>query len=777
MIKTTYSGLSSLIPVEYDLRLEGVSLKQRTQRYSSGLTLNFAAALADAASFKQKSNTNFYLTPKTELTSLLDAQKTQEVDIIPNDIFTLLNASEINPDYVQFCPAPEYWFKDELWLQNTFYGSSMFSSLSSEGDYFNIEFVSQNTCRVSVKNNNILYFLVVSDNPLVNGRREVMFVANNKITPNNALLEYTLWRVIDKDYISLLSRKSDGKYLIKPSTTLSSPVRQLVAEKMTGNEFDDKIIMQDSSFSLNTSVLKKDQSRYNPTNASFVEYGVDMNINNDKSRFDIDTNFLLSKVNNCGDAKIDVLCLKGICDSFDGFSSSNSLQTSVTDDVFVEGLRNYTSIFNDIPREFDENLQLNYVTYNTHYRVGKGTTLFQAPSSLNPYISLNINDTKFVECGAFAYPAPYFADRVYKLEQDVAEQQQQYLCTWLSGAPGGGGLWVDRYFYPDFISKREALTVLPTSLQTYEDVIEKLITNNSRISDDLGDVFYFDKKSDLTFEANKKYKYYRSHPENVEEVPFIEFCDLESLDQTKYFKDINSNGGFALKFRFSKEEFKVESSRSAIDGGILIEKRGDFLVFEFNLFDNKLNTNKIIRNDFSYKLNSRGGYIVFNFDTRLGRAALYLDDELLFSFSTYAYEYTSKSILFGNINVGYKDTVVDITKKNLLEGGIKEIQLFDRPLTTAEERNVVYISQFKYESDLIISLPCGMINKTDKIKLINVLDSNFTSKSNVVDINVNNINIKDTEITDGLRDTLISVLNAKTPATINIKDIKFNNYK
>ena len=69
-----------------------------------------------------------------------------------------------------------------------------------------------------------------------------------------------------------------------------------------------------------------------------------------------------------------------------------------------------------------------------------------------------------------------------------------------------------------------------------------------------------------------------------------------------------------------------------------------------------------------------------------------------------------------------------------------------------------------------------MKNYTDNIEVLNTLATNLKSKSNVVDINVNNLNISNTDILNDVKDNLIAVLSKDLPATTVINKLNFKNY-
>jgi hypothetical protein len=129
---------------------------------------------------------------------------------------------------------------------------------------------------------------------------------------------------------------------------------------------------------------------------------------------------------------------------------------------------------------------------------------------MQPFSKLNINDTKFTKIGSFSFMRPDLSDRVYKLDDNsVKDKDVTYLCTWLSGGVGKEGIWVDRYYYPDYITKEDAIAASPVFNVTYDKAVESIVRSNTTLRNSVKKKLYFDKKSDLTFEPQKRYKYVR----------------------------------------------------------------------------------------------------------------------------------------------------------------------------------------------------------------------------------------------------------------------------
>jgi len=78
--------------------------------------------------------------------------------------------------------------------------------------------------------------------------------------------------------------------------------------------------------------------------------------------------------------------------------------------------------------------------------------------------------------------------------------------------------------------------------------------------------------------------------------------------------------------------------------------------------------------------------------------------------------------------------------------------------------------------DLSISLPGGMRNLTDTIRAVNSINTNLKNKSNIIDINIKNLNIK-SEVADEIKDVLLSNIIKSLPKTSTINNVKFVDYK
>lgn len=241
--------------------------------------------------------------------------------------------------------------------------------------------------------------------------------------------------------------------------------------------------------------------------------------------------------------------------------------------------RNYHSINSGYNQELGtENITLSFTFTDQVYHINEGEdcifTLSDNGSeivfpALYPYERLNINDSAFVRNGAFASNIPYFADKFYKLENHTTPINNcVYHCTWLyqpdeSTYP----VWLDRYYYPDKISRKALLEkdcfnlsfrniidmFYQTSSLDYTEVEKESIKNMEKELQERG---YIDKISDLALESGTTYKYSRISKDMVNEVMNLLADDNITLVKDERTNDINLDNGFA----FNNEQWRKISA-------------------------------------------------------------------------------------------------------------------------------------------------------------------------------------------------------------------------
>ena len=242
-----------------------------------------------------------------------------------------------------------------------------------------------------------------------------------------------------------------------------------------------------------------------------------LKINDEKSNTNLSNQYLLhTNYNEIGNTfYINYLPLNNNR-SEKGFIKRGTSTTVGNPNIPDTNFREYTTLQTGNDQELgDDHISMTYVWYDKDIEVFEGRdTYFTTPSSLYPYEKLNINDTKFVQNGSLAAATPLLADRVYCLRTTNQEfRSGRYLCTWLSGGNQSPGVWVDRYYYPDRVSKIAALSSITVYEPSFFESIDKLSYPFKPT-----DSYIFDKKSDLVLEPNTTYYYSRVGKEDIASV-------------------------------------------------------------------------------------------------------------------------------------------------------------------------------------------------------------------------------------------------------------------
>lgn len=787
LIKSSLSALSS---AEASFCPMNIALDQFPRTFNGGFKINFIQALSSSQSFKNLNYTNFYLTNNF----LLDDVTTYtSPDIKPTTYSTTLNFGFSSGAFCKFKSASISSFK----LENKIYEAENYGVpeiVYSNGDVFEIDLVDNFNCRVSTRINDLRYFLVVEDSDVFTDTREVLFVSESQIPLSGFNLRYNLSKYLTNSYINLYSTKNASSVL--NTYVITSDGGKVIAQRLAPGITYDQFVVNSYNIRLDQELNLKTPSPYN---ASYITYSNTGKINNSKSDFNLPSNYLFYSSSNDSSQVFNLLNLKNIVNTQDSFTSSNNLLSTSETAIFSQNLRNYTSIFTDIDSEQNETLALNYVYNNYDLVITPGTTHFTTPSSLQPFNKININDTKFADCGSFAFPTPDLSDRVYNLDDNTDKNENvTYLCTWLSaGSIGQRGEWVDRYFYPDLTTKEEALQGIFAYDVTYDTAVENLIMTNSALKTSISKKYYFDKKSDLVFEPSKRYKYVRISKNDFIVKSPTNYCDTSIIGEkiNNYFTTINKNGGFGLGFTIQNDanNFYIESQRNVIDGGIKFEKIGKRCKFTYKFFDNSSTglslSARIGKTTFEYDFEIdlfEKNNIFISFDATLGVGKLFLNSVEVYSFKLNAFQMFTKNLLFGDIFLYYKDENnvdrdIEILRNAASDPkeriAIDNLYLSLEPLDENQRLAFLFGSNLNTIQDITISLPCGMRNLTDNIDLVNSINTNLKHKSNVVDINIKNLNITNQSIREEVKNIIMSNIGNVVPKTTNINDIKFIDYK
>lgn len=724
---TFVSKISSCNAREFSYNSGNFTLNKFERYYDGGYKFNFYNAFSNIRDVKYKNYSIFYLTDEIKQS---DVTANNGITIKSENFLTFLKFGNIYLDFN---------FKGEtaLGLSSIYtgydcYGDYTFSDSTSDSTNFIIDLKDSNICNIYKVFNYKKYYLTQDSTNTVN------FYAR-KLGLSGIDFNY----IYSKSDNSICLFRNDGscKLLIKQGNTLTL-VPFTSANKMLAP--------------LNS--IKIDKNIYNNLdgndNFTLVGYNEDNLIPDNLIEKDLSNNFLLHSEND----DVEILVLKNQLTQDDIFTSGNSLISSNNSPFYVKEMRTYSSIFNDIDSEKDESLALNYVFYNKPYVIKKGKNTIKAPNSLNPFTKININDTKFIESGAFSYTTPIYADKVYKMDNSQGyDDGQIYLCTWLSGSPlSDNKVWVDRYYYPDRIEKASALATNSTFDVTYTDLIEQLVSNNDLIKQSLSAYYIFDKKSDFIIEPNDVFVYERlSTLPQVNSTDEVQTCGIVN---TNYFENINTNGVFSIFFTFNgdSENWSFASRRNNIDCGVNVDKNNDDISFSFKLYDPSNET--IIGFDATTQFKKlKVNTVIISVDAINGIGYFNLNGTNIKTLSFDKSQFFGKKILFGDFD---------------LNSNIQNFKIYSKYLNFDESLVLSYINESLSIDTLVITIPCGQRNSEDEIELLQCVCNNQTFKSNHIDILIKNVDIPD-DIKNNLIRIVEDTCKSFSPLTTEINKIEF----
>lgn len=763
-----HSPLSTLHSPPLVSGLGNMSYKQFKRTYPGNYSFNFATCLSGINDVSVKNYSNLYLTNKYKLTDIVDYNP---ADIKCTYTFGPL---KMGAEYLSFSnidPRP-YAIIGE-YPAHLNYGVPSFVDSDGDNCKMTIEFSpTSNTCHVFHIKDRVKYFLCCDSNAnAVFVRESILSFSNETTNPQD--LSYIYFK--DRRSLNLFKLTESGNYIF------SKTGNALTLIPVINNDSTSYIPYE---FTLVRDIYA--ESTPSP-NTSFIVYDGANNIDNAKSVFDLSNNFLLHR-NYAPSSDTNIIVLKNQLPQNDIFSTANTLLTggdAIT--PFADKFREYNSIGCDIPEEKSETLELNYTFYNKSYNISTGTTIFVAPSSMYPYEHININDTKIIECGAFPYYSPEYADRVYHLSDNPInyENGQYLLCTWLSGGATSDKVWVDRYYYPDLISKSDALAGISAFNDTYEDHIEYLIKQNSNIADVIATEKFFDKKSDLVFYPGQSYQYERI---SLSKLPALSstftMCgDYSSNYPHNYFKTINAAGELTIGFNFEGDltDWIVKSGRNDIDSGITLEKRGSDIYFNCDLYDAtesryESGDNWWVRRSATAPITTlKTNFIMVSISTITGTGFVFLNSNIIYEFTIPIYQFTTKQLIYGDFVQLIAGESYDLLSPDI----VSISNIYITPIYADSNLSMVLpLINGEVDVDTInITLPCGMRNSSDTIDLLQTICGSSTFKSNNINILVKNLNITNDNILAGIKSTITSAITNLIPTNTQLTSIDFPNYK
>jgi hypothetical protein len=278
----------------------------------------------------------------------------------------------------------------------------------------------------------------------------------------------------------------------------------------------------------------------NKMNASWASYTTDdvnkLNINNETLLSDLPSNLLVvSQYANATPLQVPArpIVLKNQATQLGTFDKASYINQRNDNAGPIN--RDYTNIFAGNSQEKgDENIAINFTMLSNDF-VAKADAYssFKTSESLYPYDQLNVNDASLRTDGAYAGDSPYTSDQILALKNAAQGADGQYLCTWLSAGPNNASAeWVDRYYNNNKMSPMDAAKAVNATYGTYEDFVSAYLQQQSFAYD------FFDKKSDVVFEPNQEYFYYRIGSNRIKN-QLASYGDALVIDSLRW-KDSNN---------------------------------------------------------------------------------------------------------------------------------------------------------------------------------------------------------------------------------------------
>jgi hypothetical protein len=496
-ITNTYSVSSIAFPTaEYNDR--HIIIEQTKSTLEQGLNINLIDALSGAKDSKINNYSTFYLTGKNKLSNFISLSSIGSEQY--TSLVTKIGFERPNNEPRQYL----YIFKSNV-DQTSNQKAVGIQPLNKTGllannYFFEIEALNNNLCRL--KHNNGLFDFYLNYNTNVD---KFVFYQNTDNYKDITREQSDVFRyILDEDgYLQLFKFRDNILNIV----TLSA--NQLVLTPLVQGSLNrglDNLMYIDYTLDQNIDTFNKSFVAYNNNKTS------NLILDTINSSFDEDGQYVFTTAYNTissNSLPINYFTLDTNRSEFNYVKrGSNMVEKPAGLGYDPREYYNFNS-GNNQEKGLDK-INLNFSFYDKDVFIENGTdTFFVAPSTIYPYDRLNINDTQFVYNGAFAGPTPTLSDKIFIRRQNTTQYDNgRYLCTWLSGGVlGGEGVWVDRYYYPDKISKDAALSSAPTYSPSFYDSVDTLTLNASDAV--LNKEKFFDKLSDAAIEPNVSIKYQR----------------------------------------------------------------------------------------------------------------------------------------------------------------------------------------------------------------------------------------------------------------------------
>lgn len=560
-------------------------IKQNKVAYEQGFSLNYIDGLSGVSDSKVNNYSFLYLT---------DLKRDDE-------IFNFNELVDTQDDYITYIkyrdPSADYflYFDDT----NAYSGGNFSFSFKTSASlldisrtYFEIETIDQTLCRIKRRDGDNIFYLVYDKfSPY---STKFYFTTAFSTSPNitkNDIFSY----VLDKQgYAVFLKRFASDTYIlaVNPNTITfelqpyTSNTNYLLPQTLFGVDLIDNLF----TTKINTSWVSYDTSNLNNNL-----------VNNTKSVYNLKNNNIIHfEYNNITDVyelEFNDIKLKNQVTN-KNVSKRGNANIVTSENLPTPFFREYSELVTGNNEEIGyDDIGASYVFYNQDYLITPGSTIFNTPSSIFPYTQLNINDASFVRDGALAGISPSTSDRIFKNIETNDSLQGNYLTTWLSGSNIGYGQWLDRYYFPNIVSKQTALSSLSVFSPTFQNPASQTAYSNASLIEPQP---YYDVISNFTILPNEEYTYVRPTTQDVSN--FVKtYNGIVQYDFSSY---INSTGNTisvsATELQFSGDKvvsIPVSNVNSSGTFSVFFEIEGNWKQKTSYIFGSLVNTGFAVYND------------------------------------------------------------------------------------------------------------------------------------------------------------------------------------
>lgn len=511
------------------------TLKCEPNVLNDSFTVNTYEAFKDINSIKSANYSDLFLSKKQPNSNWLET-KSKKSDEQIGFISTLSFFSE-NPDD-HYTPGAWLYFDKNYEFWDAYVNAAEYSLVKGRPDksytnyIFYIEFIDDSKCTISHWFGDLKFYARVTDAMnfefTVNKDSDCEFVYN-----------------IDGNRLQLFKLVTITTEVEGEEPTVETKLYRLYCENTGSNEYTGEIEPYNGKISFEEVTDDSEENSASIiyiannildfdfyTSSSYIAYDRSQyidSIDRAKSAFTLDSQMLFHHQYNT-DEGINFVPLKNHITYKGNSVRGNNLSMGSRDYPDVN-YRNYNAINTTKNQELgDENVTLNYIFNDQEFTVRPGDQLqFDIPTveengginPLYPFKYININDTKFAKNGAFASSSPAFSDKIKKLQTTetsayvnkcirATANNETYLYTWLYKSENNDEtpIWLDRYYYPDKITREEALKGDVHFYQSFNNVLDKNYTDE-KIKNLIRQHTYIDKVSDMVIEPGNSYVYSR----------------------------------------------------------------------------------------------------------------------------------------------------------------------------------------------------------------------------------------------------------------------------